>query len=108
MCALKSKSITPVYESCNGNTSSEDIAICVGVAENIIPDVTIYPNPSKGIFTIKHDNIESIILYNMMGTKVLEEKINADEYIIRDLQSGIYFLNVKTNVGNVIKKIVKY
>ena len=101
-------SVRPVYESCNGNASSADIAICVGVAENFIPDVTIYPNPSKGIFTIKHDNIESIILYNMMGAKVLEEKINADEYIIRDLQSGVYFLDVKTNVGSVIKKIVKY
>ncbi len=101
-------SVRPVYESCNGNASSADIAICVGVAENFIPNVTIYPNPSKGIFTIKHDNIESIILYNMMGAKVLEEKINTDEYIIRDLQSGVYFLNVKTNVGSVIKKIVKY
>ena len=40
--------------------------------------------------------------------KVLEEEIKADEYIIRDLQAGVYFLNVKTNVGSVTKKIVKY
>ena len=43
-----------------------------------------------------------------MGAKVLEEEIKADEYIIRDLQAGVYFLNVKTNVGSVTKKIVKY
>lgn len=101
-------SVRPVYESCNGNTSSEDIAICVGVAENIIPDVTIYPNPSKGIFTIKHDNIESITLYNVVGAKIFEANIDDREYVISDLESGIYFVNIKTNEGSVVKKIVKY
>ena len=70
--------------------------------------MTIYPNPSKGIFTIKHDNIESITLYNVVGAKIFEANIDDREYVISDLESGIYFVNIKTNEGSVVKKIVKY
>ncbi len=101
-------SVRPVFENCNGAVSSKDLEFCVGVKENLLPNVTIYPNPSKDIFTIEHDNIESITLYNMMGAKVLEEEANDDKYVIRDLESGVYFVNIKTNIGSVVKKIVKY
>lgn len=100
--------VRPIFENCNGAVSSKDVEFCVGVEENLLPNVTIYPNPSKGIFTIEHDNIENITLYNMMGAKILEEEVNNDKYVIRDLKSGVYFINVKTNVGSVVKKIVKY
>lgn len=101
--------VRPIYENCNGEFDlPQEVTFYENIGEATMPDVSIYPNPSKGIFTIRHDNIERVILYNVMGSKISDEMVNASEYIISDLKSGIYFVNIKTSNGSVIEKIVKY
>lgn len=100
--------VRPLYENCNGASATQEVTFCEGIEETFVPNVTIYPNPSNGDFTIQHNNIESIAIYNIMGAMISEAEVDADEYIINDLKQGIYFVNIKTNVGSVVKKIVKY
>ena len=100
--------VRPIYENCYGACVSAELAFCEGVEETFVPNVMIYPNPSEGIFTVQHENIKSITLYNITGTKIMEATVDADEYVISDLASGIYFVNIKTDTGSVVKKIVKY
>ncbi|MDG5491225.1 T9SS type A sorting domain-containing protein [Psychroserpens sp. SPM9] len=75
--------------------------------EVIIDDsVSVYPNPASDIIYIKTLNtIESLQLFDILGKRVVNSK-NENEIKVSDYQSGVYVLKVKTNKGQVIKRIV--
>lgn len=58
--------------------------------------VTIYPNPSNGIFNvdlIQMENACSLVVYNLLGSIVLEKRLNpkeTTEFDISHLSSGFY------------------
>lgn len=71
--------------------------------------VKIYPNPTNEYFIIdKSLNviIESIELYDVSG-KFLKEFSKSEKYIISKLNSGIYFLKIKTNQSETTTKLLK-
>lgn len=61
-------------------------------------NITIYPNPNNGSFTIRGKENESIIISNQLGQKLktiyLSDKNNFSE-TITNLENGIYFLSGK-------------
>lgn len=86
----------------------------VGVDDNVEVDnnVSVYPNPSSGIFTISSINteIESIQIYSIDGRIVnLYNTIEMPTYKLNlsDQPAGIYFLQIVTNKGISIKKVAK-
>jgi|SRR5690625_644742 len=71
--------------------------------------IAIYPNPTKDYFKIEKSinvNIESIRIYNISGNLV-KEFTTSERYNVSDLNSGIYFLRIKTDKSQTIKKLVK-
>ncbi len=66
-------------------------------------DITIFPNPSDGHFTIRSErNIEKIIIYNLMGKMVYEQ--NYQEHLsIYWLANGIYFARFLDKNDNTLK-----
>ncbi len=70
-------------------------------------EVTIFPNPSRGTFRLKTDiQIESIEVYNTMG-KQLMRIADSKQVDLNGQVSGVYLLNIQTNLGTMIKKVVK-
>ena len=71
-------------------------------------DFIISPNPGNGIFTINIKEYE-LIIYNVFGEKVysLTQQINNSVIDISSQPSGVYFLQVITGEGVMVKKIVK-
>lgn len=75
--------------------------------------VAIYPNPSKGMFTL-YDQEEVlsgrvITISNLLGETVYSSQITADKTTI-DLsgaKNGIYFITVDSDFGKLVTKIVK-
>lgn len=72
---------------------SELIAVesCKGVV-----DVMVYPNPAKDIVSIKCASVITLEIYNMLGEKLSEEKLNAGENKI-DMSAfaiGTYFFKL--------------
>ncbi len=80
--------------------------------------ITIYPNPSNGIFTLDIsgtnqglDNYYTI--YNMLGTTLFQKKINGgienykENIDLTSLSKGIYFLEVSCNGEKTTHKLVK-
>ncbi len=65
----------------------------------------VYPNPTSEMVNITLDNLQRVTVYNNHGRIVLVTFQNS--FSISQLQSGIYFVEVKTNKGTTIKKIVK-
>jgi hypothetical protein len=72
--------------------------------------ISIYPNPSAGIFTVKTDNenIDRIEIFNMLGEKVFDAEIinSQGEIDLSDQANGIYFIRMKTKTKTFTQKII--
>ena len=68
----------------------------------------VYPNPTNGKFNIEARNITEVEIVNVMGQNVATYNINEDscEIDLSGFNTGMYFINVKTENGTMIKKII--
>ncbi|WGD35724.1 T9SS type A sorting domain-containing protein [Olleya sp. YS] len=74
-----------VFDSCES----------LGISENTIDDIAVFPNPTKSILTVKSKTeIASLKVYNSLGQLILTE-INANQLNISNLSEGVYFLKIK-------------
>ena len=69
---------------------------------------TMYPNPTKNMFTIdSKEQIATIEIYNIAGQKV-KEVTNTTQVATNDLQSGMYLVRLTNSQGNsAMKKLLK-
>jgi hypothetical protein len=109
-------------EVTDGNTceNSDEITIqfddCTGISELTENwTVNIFPNPSNGIFSIKISSLSnkpaSLKIMNTLGTVVYQSNINVDPSKTMDIKltnqpEGIYYLNLKGEGVNLIKKVI--
>ena len=100
-------SVRPIYEDCFGLMSHLVADYINDVDENNTIKATIYPNPSQNEFNIVCDNMTRITVYNMMGSKIMDTDVNSSRYSISSLESGVYFINIETTNGSIVKKVVK-
>ncbi|MFN3752982.1 reprolysin-like metallopeptidase [Flavobacterium sp.] len=79
-----------------------------------IADLTVYPNPNNGNFTVQFDNPISeetkIEVYDMRGRKIFEnaytnQGVFNENIQLNNAQSGIYLLNVTDGNRKVVKRI---
>lgn len=80
-----------------------------GIENNVLNSVALYPNPTNGLVTIQVPNgllVNSATLTDVTG-KVMNVNVNANTVNIANYASGVYFLNLTTDQGNVTRKIVK-
>ncbi|MCE3227687.1 MAG: heme utilization protein [Bacteroidetes bacterium] len=80
----------------------------VGIKENVLNEnaFVVYPNPSKGIFTIAvkgNDVVKEVEIYNSVGQL---QHVSVSPDITFNGASGIYFAKIKTDKGIVTKKLV--
>ena len=73
------------------------------VEENESHNILIYPNPAKDV--VKLSSVESrltdVRIYNCLGMLIDEIEINVSDY-----RSGIYFINIHDDDGNVVTEKV--
>lgn len=72
--------------------------------------ISIYPNPSTNKLTINNKNnlsINSVLISDTNGRTIFESKNDLSTIDISDLSKGIYFLEIATDSGKVIKKFIK-
>jgi hypothetical protein len=86
----------------------------VGILENKMSDIRIYPNPTIGKLKIESENlrIEEIIVFDIYGRMLKVEWRNeqgerAMVMDISELSVGVYFLRIKTEQGEVMRKVLK-
>ena len=80
-----------------------------GIVETSLPDINIYPNPSKD--WIKIDGISEVSdvqIFDITGKLVLQQEYQIDDRIdISSLTTGMYILNIRNSEGVSSKKIIK-
>ncbi|NRD18870.1 T9SS type A sorting domain-containing protein [Winogradskyella eckloniae] len=70
----------------------------------------VYPNPASENITIQatdHSQIDSVELYNILGSKVFSTSSLVNDSInVSDMASGVYLLKVNAGTNSVTKRIV--
>ena len=95
------------------NTDEMSFESCAGILENSGMNIALYPNPGNAIVNIDIDRYEgevSIRLVDMKGRLVsASEHFTAGdiELDISFLNSGIFYVELTTNNGNAILKLIK-
>jgi dienelactone hydrolase len=80
-------------------------------------DFSVIPNPNKGLFTLELESLNGssplISIYNTLGSIVEERKIETIEneteqlsFNLNHLPSGIYFIRITGNSGQLTKRFV--
>lgn len=85
-----------------------DIENCRTFTTNL--DVTISPNPSKGIMYFSasgnQSQIISINVYTVFGKQVYNTENNLSSIDLSNFEAGIYYAQINTQVNSMTKKIV--
>ena len=72
----------------------------------------IYPNPVKDELTIATEaNVEEIAIYDIYGRMTNVYSLQTTDFVhnidVADLETGVYFINIKTDKGNLVRRFVK-
>lgn len=65
---------------------------------------TVYPNPSKGLVTVKADNLTNVEVFNTLGSKVLSTSANT--FNTASFQNGVYIVKVTANGATATQKLI--
>ncbi len=86
----------------------DKIGIGLGIEENTT-QVDIYPNPVNDRLYIKAEiEIEEVVIYDVYGRQ--QSTVNGQQSLsidLSNLSSGIYFVKINTEKGNIVKRIIK-
>lgn len=91
------------------NTNGDEDYVIVdvtSVGENYT-DAMIYPNPTSGVLNIKAEGIMSVCVYNTVGQIIINQDVNADDYVLDmgSMENGIYMLKIVTKNGEINRQV---
>lgn len=79
--------------------------------EDINPtnNVKIYPNPAKNQVVILGEGIESIVIFDIRGQKVVEKQASANPMVVslEGLSMGVYVVQITHKNGFLTRKLIK-
>ena len=102
--------VVAVYE--NGTSVGSAVLVTKGenVSEMTESNISVYPNPAKDFVKLSavSGQLSVVKVYNCLGMMVEEIEVNANEVELNtsEYNTGIYFVNVQTENGNFVKKVV--
>ncbi len=105
-----------VRNQCGTDTATAIIGMYPTGVKNITKEreLSVYPNPTNGVFTIDNRStevIESVTITNTVGKTVYvadKAKVAAQKNIqinMAGMASGVYFVNIKTENGVIVKRL---
>ena len=92
-----------------------ELALSVDDNSNLLENISVYPNPSSGIFNVKLNSfIDSdikISIYDILGREVLQNSFNTisdfnEEIDISNAKPGIYLMTISSERGKVTRRII--
>lgn len=72
-----------------------------------LKEIRVYPNPVQDYFEIRSlQQVEQVQLYDLNG-RMVQRFENEGKYNIRELPEGLYMVQITTNEGTTIKRLMK-
>jgi len=118
----ESKTYTLSVFDSQGCTAKSTINVrvdaCMGTSDQILNQkITVYPNPSNGVFTIQglnfiNDQVHSLDVYNHLGQNLLSQRYRNGECpsdIMLDTriqEPGVYFLKITLSSTVISKRLI--
>ncbi len=93
---------------CNNQLEVETACqVGITVSENK-SGLIVFPNPAKSLLNINYNGnqVKEITIYNGLGLRILNERDKPTEIDISHLDSGIYYIELKTNDLSIRKKLI--
>lgn len=94
--------------------STQTVRVVISAVENIPSAdnlVLVYPNPTVDRIVVesKEVEVESYGLFDLKGQLIASDIVNTNKIQIslRNFQSGVYVLKVKTSAGTSVRRIIK-
>ena len=106
-------SVNGQYAVITSNANCTDTSACfdmtnVGLEESVIRNIKLFPNPTTGILNIESKStILGISIYDLVGREVLDKKTKLNSVDLSTLPKGVYLVKIKTEQGEVVKRVVK-
>lgn len=78
-----------------------------GLEDELERELSVYPNPSRGLFTIAHDQLQSVRIYQLSGQLIHTQQVDLQETTI-DLSAqtnGIYIMELTIADLKITRKI---
>jgi hypothetical protein len=87
-------------------TSACEAITTIGLDENTMISLTIYPNPTFGKLNITTDSeVQKVSIFDVTGSLVQQEELSS--FSVETLAPGTYTLSIQTNLGIAQKRFVK-
>ena len=85
----------------------------LSVSEQFAAKFNLYPNPATNVVTItnvENMQVQQVAVYDVAGKLITTQNFNEQAEIqlnVENLASGTYILNLQTNEGTAVKKLLK-
>jgi hypothetical protein len=79
------------------------------VQESTIEGLNVYPNPTSGdriYITTKYNDDKNIVIYDVLGKKVLQTVLSTKELNISTLVPGVYFIKIEEGDFVATRKLI--
>jgi len=70
----------------------------------------IYPNPAKDVLYLYNEStfeVTSVKVFDALGRLVLEQSNPSNQLDVSNLSSGLLFIQIETDDGSLVKKLIK-
>ncbi len=91
------------FRSVNANHSIRAQFSGLGVDDNPMHELKIYPNPANDVLNIEGNDIKRIAVFDLLGVQLADKEINDDQAILptSNFAQGTYILKVEFEDGSV-------
>ena len=80
----------------------------VAISENVVSEVSIYPNPATSVLNVSAAGYNQVEIINMFGQVVYSNSISNNAQInVSDLNDGVYFVRLSGANGTTTQKFIK-
>ena len=100
--------VVAVYDDgCEAESESLSVTVIWDAVQENGKEAKIYPNPANDVLHVE-GTILQVEVFNIMGQSVLNVNENFESIDISQLQNGVYFVRLKTNIGeNTVKLVIE-
>ena len=92
------------------SVSAQDIKQNSKIQEStVIEGLSLYPNPvsdGKVYITSKNDLDKNIIIFDVLGKKILQTTMSSKELNISNLTPGVYIIRIEENQATATRKLI--